>query len=98
MEDEKFRMLLEAAPEAIVIVDEKGVISLLNSQAERCFGYSREELLGKYVEVLMPDELCDLHVKNRQKYMENPVTRPMGTSTSLKAKRKDGSTFPLILA
>ena len=95
MDDEKFKVLLEAAPVAIVIVDEKGIITLLNSQAETCFGYCREELLGQYIEILLSDGLGHAHVRHRQKYMENPHTRPMGTGLNLKAKRKDGSVFPV---
>ncbi len=95
MDDEKFKMLLEAAPEAIVIVDENGKIILVNSQSEAYFGYRREEMLGQLVELLVPDESVDAHIKYREIYMKNPIKRPMGTGKNLRAKRKDGTTFPV---
>src|SRR3990167_9385298 len=94
MEDIKFKALLEAAPEAIIIVDSEGKIKLINSQTEKYFGYSREELIGQYVEILIPEELRLTHIKHRQKYMTQPVKRPMGSGLNLRARRKDGSPFP----
>lgn len=95
MSDEKFKMLLEAAPEAIIISDKNGRITLVNTQCEKYFGYTREELLGEFVEILVPDSLQEIHKKHRQIYMDNPVTRPMGAGLNIAAKRKDGSIFPL---
>ncbi len=95
MEDVRFKMLLETAPVPIIIVDEEGKITLINSQSEKCFGYHREELIGKFVEVLLPDEYREAHISHRKKYMKKPVTRAMGTGINLKLKRKDGVIIPV---
>jgi PAS domain S-box-containing protein len=89
-----FQGLLELAPDAIVGVDAGGRIVLVNAQAERLFGWSRAELLGQPVELLVPDQLRELHVGLRQKYLVDPVTRPMGSRQELVGQRKDGSRFP----
>lgn len=89
-----FRGLLEAAPDAIVIVDRDGRIVLVNDEAERAFGYSRAELIGRPVEVLLPESLHDAHVHYRNSYLGAPRTRPMGAGLELNGRRKDGSEFP----
>jgi formate hydrogenlyase transcriptional activator len=93
--DEKFRRLLEAAPDAMVIVDRSGRMSLVNSQTERMFGYSREELLNQPVEILIPEKFRDGHRRDRDVYTSAPYTRPMGTGLDLLGRRKDGSIFPV---
>jgi formate hydrogenlyase transcriptional activator len=93
--DERFRRLLEAAPDAMVIVDQSGRIVLVNSQTERIFGYTREELLQQPVEILIPDKFRREHAQHREAYHESPHPRPMGTGLELLARRKDGSTFPV---
>jgi PAS domain S-box-containing protein len=93
--DRRFRELLEAAPDAIMEVDKDGHIVLLNVVTEKMFGYSRDELLGRPMEVLLPKELRGAHVKHRSDYYENPSTRPMGTGIKLLAQRQDGSQFPV---
>lgn len=95
MENEKINMLLEAAPEAVILVDAQGIITFVNRQCEKYFDYRRDELVGQSVEILVPDELRAIHVKHRQKYIINPSTRPMGSGLNLKARRKDGSVFPV---
>jgi PAS domain S-box-containing protein len=90
----KFRGLLEWAPDAMVIVNREGVIVLINAQAEKLFGYSREELLGRPVEVLIPEEFRGGHVGTRSGYITEPGVRPMGAGRDLTAERKNGSTFP----
>lgn len=95
MPDERFRELLEAAPDAILQVDEEGRIILLNRVTEAMFGYSREELLGQPVEVLIPRELHTAHVGHRARYRSQPATRAMGTGLALEGLRKDGSRFPV---
>ena len=90
-----FRSLLEAAPDAMVIVDEGGTIRIVNSQTERLFGWDRAELLGKPVEVLIPDRFRDSHAAHRQAYAHAPRTRNMGTGLELYGRRKDGSEFPV---
>jgi PAS domain S-box-containing protein len=91
----KFRGLLEAAPDAIVIVDAKGSIVLLNAQAERMFGYGRAELLGASVDLLVPARDRERHASHRTGYTGNPRARSMGSDLDLQAVRKDGTTFPV---
>ncbi len=87
--------LLESAPDAIVIVDGSGRIVFSNSQAERLFGYATHELLGKPIEVLIPDSVRQAHVQHRSEYAASPRTREMGSGLELSGRRKDGSTFPV---
>jgi PAS domain S-box-containing protein len=90
-----FRSLLESAPDAIVIVDPYGIITLVNSQTEKLFGYEREELLGQPVERLVPAALHERHQHHRALFSKNPHVRPMGTGMELFAVRRDGSEFPV---
>jgi PAS domain S-box-containing protein len=90
----KFRGLLEAAPDAIVGVDVTGRIALVNAQAERLFGYSRAELIGQRVELLVPDAVRDHHPAYRQHYFADPTPRPMGAGMELAGRCKDGTEFP----
>ncbi len=92
--DIRFRGLLEAAPDAMICVDSSGDIALMNAQAERLFGYSRDELVGKSVDLLVPDGVRDRHPEFRNHYFEDPRPRPMGADRQLVARRKDGSEFP----
>lgn len=94
-EEEKFRKLLESAPDAMVIVDSEGKIQLVNEQTERLFGYSRAELAGQPVEMLMPQRFQRQHVAHRYLYSESPRPREMGAGLALFARRKDGSEFPV---
>jgi protein-histidine pros-kinase len=91
----KFRGLLEAAPDAMVIVDPTGRIVLINSQAERLFGYAREELLGRHVEDLVPHAARSAHPAHRGAYFADPRPRPMGGGLELTGLHKDGRTFPV---
>src|SRR5262245_20364859 len=93
--EKRFQELLEAAPDAIMQVDQDGRIILLNRVTENMFGYSREELLGQPVEVLIPEELRGTHVMHRAHYRKHPMTRAMGSGLSLEGQRKDGSRFPV---
>lgn len=90
-----FRGLLEAAPDGMVIVDRDGVITLVNAQVERMFGYHRAELVGEPVEILVPDRYSGMHMAFRSGYVSEPRTRPMGLAGDLHARRKDGSEFPV---
>jgi len=88
------RGLLEAAPDAIVCVAPDGRIALANAQAERLFGYTREELLGERVELLVPESARRLHPGHRSTYFADPSPRPMGAGMQLAGRRKDGREFP----
>jgi PAS domain S-box-containing protein len=89
-----YRALLDAAPDAIVGVDQAGGIALVNDQAERLFGYDRDELLGQPVELLVPEMVRKVHPVWRRQYLADPQPRPMGAGTELAGRRKDGSEFP----
>lgn len=91
--DNRYRRLLEAAPDGIVEVDGSGRIVLVNSQAEKLFGYRREELLGKSVELLMPQRFRERHPSHRAGYCAHSVVRPMGSGLDLRALRADGTEF-----
>jgi PAS domain S-box-containing protein len=91
----RFRGVLEAAPDAIVLVDESGVIALVNSETERLFGYARHELLGQPIEILVPERFHGIHPKHRSGYFVDPRTRPMGSGFELSGRRKDGTEFPV---
>jgi two-component system, cell cycle sensor histidine kinase and response regulator CckA len=92
--DARFRGLLEAAPDAMVCVDAGGRIALVNAQTERLFGYGRDELIGQPVEILVPDQVRDLHPGHRARYVADPRPRPMGADMQLAGRRRDGTTFP----
>ena len=93
--EDKFRALLESAPDAMVIVDASGRVTLVNAQAEKLFGYRREELLGKPVENLMPDRFRGNHLGHREQYAKVPRLRMMGSGKELSGRRKDGTEFPV---
>ncbi|MGZ4860370.1 MAG: PAS domain-containing sensor histidine kinase [Candidatus Angelobacter sp.] len=93
--ESRYRKLLEAAPDAILEVNQGGQIMLLNEAAERMFGYSRGELLGLNVESLVPASMRGGHAQHRASYAMHPNTRPMGTGLELQGQRKDGSLFPV---
>ena len=93
--EEQFRALLEAAPDAMVIVDERGQIQLVNGQAEQLFGYARSDLVGHSIELLVPERARAAHVGHRRNYLRAPATRPMGAGVELYARRSDGIEFPV---
>jgi PAS domain S-box-containing protein len=93
--EEKFRSLLEAAPDAMLIVNQAGVVVLANAQAERLFGYPRQELLGQVVEFLIPERFRANHVGQRAGYFADARVRPMGVGQKLYGLRKDGRMFPV---
>ena len=90
-----FRTMLETAPDAMIIVDERGRIAIVNRQAEDMFGYTRAELLGHEVEMLLPESIRKGHLEHRGGYIANPELRPMGPGLQLLGRRKDGSEFPV---
>jgi len=93
--DEKFRGLLESAPDAIVVVNREGRIILVNSQTEKLFGYERSQILDKPVEMLIPENFHERHASHRDSYFENPQLRPMGVGLNLHGVRRDASKFPV---
>ena len=86
---------LEAAPDAIVVVDQSGNIVIVNQLSARLFGYSREELLAMPIEGLIPQRFREHHSGHRNNYFREPHTRPMGEGRELSGRRKDGSEFPI---
>ena len=90
----RFRGLLEAAPDAMVCVDSDGRIVLVNAQAERMFGYPREELTGRLVEILVPDAIKAGHPGLRARYAADAKPRQLGAGLELSGRRRDGTTFP----
>ena len=86
-----FRDLLEAAPDAIIVVNSRGQIILVNSQTEKLFGYRREELIDHPVEVLLPKIFRGQHQGQREKFFAGPKVRPMGHGIELFGLKKDGS-------
>jgi PAS domain S-box-containing protein len=93
--DAKFRDLLESTPDAIVMVNVTGRIVLVNSQAERVFGYQRHELIGTPVEVLLPARFRDAHNQHRSHFLDSPRARTMGPGLELYGVRKNGEEFPV---
>jgi PAS domain S-box-containing protein len=91
--EQQFRGLMESAPDAIVIVDEQATITLVNARAEELFGYAREELIGRPVEMLLPRGLRTRHEGHRNEFLANPRARPMGAGLDLLARRKGGNEF-----
>jgi PAS domain S-box-containing protein len=93
--EQKFKDLLEAAPDAMVIVGRKGDIVLVNSQTEKLFGYQRKELLGELVEMLVPERYRANHPAHREGFFAYPRARSMGAGLELHGLRRNGSEFPV---
>ena len=92
--ESSFSGLLETIPDAVIVVDERGLICVANAHMERLFGYRREEMLGQSVDILVPERFRSSHKGHRNCFFANPSFRSMGQGAQLAARRKDGSEFP----
>jgi PAS domain S-box-containing protein len=91
----KYRLLFETAHDGIVVVNQAGTIQLVNPKVASMFGYLAEELIGREIEVLIPESYREKHVDARSEYVLSPIARPMGANLDLYGLRKDGSQFPV---
>lgn len=91
---EIYHRIFEYLPDAVLVVDRDGCITRANSQAEKMFGYNRNELIGQTVEILIPLRFAARHVEHRSRFLAQPLLRPMGTGLELFGRRKDGTEFP----
>lgn len=90
-----FERLVQPSPDAIVLTDAEGRITEVNAEVERLFGYTRPELLGQAVEILIPERFRQIHTQHRANYSDQPRQRPMGSGLELYGRRKDGTEFPV---
>jgi PAS domain S-box-containing protein len=93
--EERFRVAVEAAPNAMIMADHEGKMTLVNTQTERLFGYTRAELLGQPIEILVPERFRSGHLDFRAAFYANPSARPMGSGRDLFGLRRDGAEFPI---
>lgn len=93
--EQRFRLVVEASPSGMIMVDKEGKIVLVNSQVERLFGYSRDELFGQPVEILVPESARKKHPEYRSSFFQEPKTRSMGIGRDLFGLRKDGAQLPV---
>lgn len=93
--EDELRLLFEAAPNGLIVCDEDGVVTFVNRQIEKLFGYSRGEMIGRSIEILIPERFRAAHPAMRTAFTRSPVTRPMGGGRDLYGLRKDGTEFPV---
>ena len=93
--EERFRQVVESAPNAMVMINQRGVIEMVNAQAERVFGFARDEMLGQSIEMLVPERFRGNHPNLRGSFFHDPESRPMGAGRDLYGLKKDGSEFPV---
>jgi PAS domain S-box-containing protein len=92
---EIFRLAVEVCPSGMIVVGGNGVIRLVNGEIERLFGYQRDELLGRSIEILLPERWRDTHAEHRRDFAKHPETRHFGTGREFNGRHKDGSEFPI---
>ena len=92
--ERRWRNMIAAAPDAMLVVDQQGTILFVNEQTSTLFGYDEQEILGKSVDLLVPDRFRGTHSGRRRGYVDDPVLRPMGAGLDLFGRRRDGSEFP----
>ena len=95
LSEKRFRSLFEFSPDAILVIDDAGKITEANSQVGKFFGYTREDLAGQPIELLIPERFRNIHPGHRTEYSAHPRTRQMGIGLELYARRKDGTEFPV---
>ncbi|HEY6126833.1 MAG TPA: PAS domain S-box protein [Candidatus Acidoferrum sp.] len=95
VKEEELRVVVESAPDGVLMTDDRGTIMFVNGRAESMFGYRREELIGRKVEMLVPAKNRGAHIGRRTGYQQEPHTRPMGMGLDLKGLKKDGMEFPV---
>jgi PAS domain S-box-containing protein len=95
--EERLRLIIDSVPNGVVMIDEAGIIKLANPKIEEMFGYSRGELLGREIEILVPKDVRPHHPELRNKFIESPEVRPMGSGRDLFGTRKNGTEFPVEL-
>ncbi len=93
--EEKFRRFVESSPDAVVIADQAGKILVVNAQTERVFGYRRDELIGRSVELIVPQPLLDRRTAHQELFFASPTVQLMGSRLGLEGQRKDGTPFPI---
>lgn len=93
--DKALRSAVDAAPDGIVVVDEAGTMVFVNPMVEQLFEYGRDELVGRSVDVLLPEAVRGSHAARRARYVDHPLTRPMGTGLDLRGRRRSGAEFPV---
>src|SRR6185295_8203754 len=93
--EERFRLVVEASPSAMLMVNDRGHITLVNNQTEQLFGFERAELLGQPIEMLVPERYRDAHPGKRTGFFQAPSARAMGAGRDLFGLRKDLSEVPI---
>src|ERR1035438_7423174 len=91
----RFEKLLEAVPDALVGMDQKGVIRFVTRQTELLFGYDRDDLIGRPVETLVPEPLWQIYAQHKEDYFADPRTRSSGLDVELSGRHHNGSEFPI---
>jgi PAS domain S-box-containing protein len=87
--------VVEASPDALIVINENGQIVIFNAQAEFLFGYAREEVIGQHIEILLIEDKRETHIQHRTKYFESPLVREMGAGRVLEGRRASGQAFPV---